>query len=199
MPSNPHDFDGLLVEVTGRLLSIQRLTGQGKARLLLGGEDELISADLAASDFDRLPELRVGSLLKITGVAVVEYGATRQVPELSQPMGLNLLLRGVEDVVVIDAASWWTPQRLGVAASVLGFVLVAVLVWTITLQRLLVKRTARLEDVMQVHRDQELEFRGARHERQRVAADMHDGVQQLIAGAAFRLEAAATHLTETPP
>jgi signal transduction histidine kinase len=199
MPSNPHDFDGLLVEVTGRLLSIQRLTGQGKARLLLGGEDELISADLAASDFDRLPELRVGSLLKITGVAVVEYGATRQVQELSQPMGLNLLLRGVEDVVVIDAASWWTPQRLGVAASVLGFVLVAVLVWTITLQRLLVKRTARLEDVMQVHRDQELEFRGARHERQRVAADMHDGVQQLIAGAAFRLEAAATHLTEMPP
>lgn len=52
---------------------------------------------------------------------------------------------------------------------------------------------------MQVHRDQELEFRGARHERQRLAADMHDGVQQLIAGAAFRLEAAATHLAEVPP
>jgi signal transduction histidine kinase len=28
---------------------------------------------------------------------------------------------------------------------------------------------------------------------------MHDGVQQLIAGAAFRLEAAANHLTEMPP
>ncbi len=199
MPSNPHDFDGLLVEVTGRLLSIQRLTERGKARLLLGSENELITADLAASDLDGLAELRVGSLLKITGVAVVEYAASRQVQELSSPVGLNLLLRGGGDVEVIDAASWWTPQRLGVAASVLGFVLVAVLGWTITLQRLLVKRTARLEDVMQVHRDQELEFRGARHERQRLAADMHDGVQQLIAGAAFRLEAAATHLAEVPP
>jgi hypothetical protein len=180
LPSNPHDFDGLLVEFTGRLLSVQRLTGRGKARLILDGEEQLTSADLDVSSLDGLGELRVGSLIKVVGVAEVEYAASRQVQGLSPPIGLNLLLRDATDITVLDAASWWTPQRLSLAAIILGTVLIAVMGWGITLQRQLRKRTGRLEDVMLAHRDQELEFRGARHERQRLAADMHDGVQQLM-------------------
>ena len=199
LPSDPHDFDGLLVEVTGRLLSVQRLSGRGKARLLLGGgEEQLTTADLDFSQLRHIGELRVGSLIKVIGLAEVEYAASRQMQELSQPVGLNLLLRNTSDITVIEAASWWTPQRLGLTAIILGVVLIALMGWGITLRRQLRKRTSRLEDVMQAHRDQELEFRGARHERQRLAADMHDGVQQQIAGAAFRLEAMAAHLEKMP-
>lgn len=199
LPSDPHDFDGLLVEVTGRLLSIQRVTGRGKARLLLGGEEQLTTADLDVSFLDHLGDLRIGSLIKVVGLAEVEYAASRQMQELSEPVGLNVLLRGAYDITVLDAASWWTPQRLSLTATALGAVLIGIMGWSITLQRQLRKRTSRLEDVMQAHRDQELEFRGARHERQRLAADMHDGVQQQIAGAAFRLEAMATHILDMPP
>lgn len=198
LPSDPHDFDGLLVEVTGRLLSVQRLAERGKARLLLGDGEQLTSADLDVAFLDRLGELRLGSLVKVTGAAEVEYAASRQMQELSQPVGLNVLMRGAGDIAVLEAASWWTPERLGLTAAVLGAVLVALMGWSVTLQRQLRKRTRRLEDVMRAHRDQELEFRGARHERQRLAADMHDGVQQMIAGAAFRLEAVATHLGDMP-
>lgn len=194
LPSTPHDFDGLLVAVTGRLLSVQKHIRRGKARLVFGDEEHLTTADLDASFLDHLAGLRVGSLIKVVGLAEVEYAASRQVQELSQPVGLNLLLRGTSDITVLDTSSWWTPERLGLAAATLGAVLLAVMGWSITLQRLLRKRTRRLENVMQAHRNQELEFRGAQYERQRLAADMHDGVQQLIAGAAFRLEAVTPHL-----
>ena len=199
LPSSPHDFDGLFVEVTGRLLSVQKQTEQGKARLVFGDEENMTTADLDASFFDHLSELRVGSLIKVRGLAEVEYAASRQLQELSQPVGLNLLLRDTNDITVLEASSWWTRERLDFAATTLGAVLLAVVGWSITLQRLLRRRTRRLEDVMQAHRNQELEFRGAQYERQRLAADMHDGVQQLIAGAAFRLEAVAPHLEDMSP
>lgn len=199
LPSNPHDFDGLLVEFTGRLLNVQLFSEQGKVHLTVGNGEQMTTADLDVSSLDQFGELRVGSLIKIVGVAEVEYAASRQVQELSPPVGLNLLLRDASDITVLDEASWWTPQRVSWSAITLGAVLIVVMGWSITLRRLLVKRTSRLEGVMLAHRDQELEFRGARHERQRLAADMHDGVQQLIAGAAFRLEAAVNHLPEIPP
>ncbi|MCP5537433.1 MAG: hypothetical protein H7A51_14520 [Akkermansiaceae bacterium] len=198
-PSDPHDFDGLLVEFTGRLLSVQQFTKRGKVHLTLGNGEQLTTADLDVSSLDHFGELRVGSLIKVVGVAEVEYTASRQMQELSLPIGLNLLLRDASDITVLDASSWWTPQRISWTAITLGVVLIAVMGWSITLQRQLRRRTRRLEAVMLAHRDLELEFRGALHERQRLAADMHDGVQQLIAGAAFRLEAAVNHLTEIPP
>lgn len=52
---------------------------------------------------------------------------------------------------------------------------------------------------MREHRDSELEFQGAQQERRRLAGDLHDGLQQLMAGAAYRVEAAVAHLGEIPP
>ena len=48
-------------------------------------------------------------------------------------------------------------------------------------------RTKRLEEVMRQHRNAELEYQAVHPERRRLAADMHDGLQQLLAGAAQRL------------
>jgi signal transduction histidine kinase len=61
------------------------------------------------------------------------------------------------------------------------------------------KRSLLLEGVMREHRDLELEFQGAQQERRRLASDLHDGLQQLMAGAAYRVEAAVAHLGEIPP
>lgn len=49
---------------------------------------------------------------------------------------------------------------------------------------------------MRLHRNSELEYEAALKERQRLAADLHDGLQQMIAGAAFRLEAAVDQLPD---
>jgi signal transduction histidine kinase len=101
-------------------------------------------------------------------------------------------------VWVIDKPSWWTPRRLWMALAGVLAVLTLALGWNLALSKLLQKRTRLLEDVMRKHRDSELEFEGARQERRRLAGDLHDGLQQLMAGAAYRMEAALAHLGKVP-
>ncbi len=200
-PASPHDYDGLLVAVTGRLLSIQHDDPDGVVRLALDRGGALTGAELAGAPADgaALAALAPGSVVRVVGVALVQYAPGDQVADYIQPNRLDLLLRGAGDVTVLQAPSWWTPARLAAALLGSGAVLAAALAWILALRRALRRRTTRLEEVMRTHRDSELEFKAAQHERQRLAADMHDGLQQLIAGAAFRLEAAVAHLAEIPP
>jgi signal transduction histidine kinase len=202
-PASPHDYDGLLVAVSGRLLSVQRDLPGGGRRLVLDCDGSPTLAELAgppaAGDGEALDTLLPGSLLKLSGVALVHYAAGSLNADYQEPQRLDLLLRDARDVAVLQAPSWWTPQRLGLALAATVAVLLASLAWTLAMRRLLRLRTTRLEEVMRRHRDSEIEFKAVQQERRRLAADMHDGLQQLLAGAAFRLEAAAAHLAEVPP
>jgi signal transduction histidine kinase len=202
-PASPHDYDGLLVSVSGRLLDIQRDLPEDGRRLVLDCAGALTTADLSASlGGDRsgeLDALQPGSMLRVAGVAVVAYAPGDGVVDYTLPNRLDLLCRSSADVVVLSAPSWWTAQRLWAALAATLSILGASLAWSLAMRRLLRRRTQRLEEVMRTHRDSELEFKAAMQERQRLAADMHDGLQQLIAGATYRLEAAAAHLQAIPP
>jgi signal transduction histidine kinase len=203
LPASPHDYDGLLVSVTGRLLEVQLdATGDGR-RLVLDCGGSLTTADLAQGPQPggllELDALQPGSQLRLSGVAIVQYAPSDNVVDYTLPNRLDLLLRSSADVAVLQAPSWWTSQRLWIALAGTVLILCASLAWSLAMRRLLRARSKRLEEVMRLHRDSELEFRAARQERQRLAADMHDGLQQLIAGATYRLEAAAAHLEQVPP
>ncbi len=203
LPASPHDYDGLLVSVTGRLLEVQLDTSGDGRRLVLDCGGSLTTADLSLVGADPggadPDELQPGSLLRLSGVAIVGYAPSDQVVDYTLPNRLDLLLRTSRDVVVLQAPTWWTLQRLWIALAGTIAILCASLAWSLAMRRLLWRRTTRLEEVMRLHRDSELEFRAARQERQRLAADMHDGLQQLIAGATYRLEAAAAFLEQIPP
>ncbi len=202
-PASPHDYDGLLVSVSGRLLDLQRDLPEEGRRLVLDCGGALTTADISAGPLSErsaeLDALQPGSMLRIAGVAVVAYAPGDGVVDYTLPNRLDLLCRSSADVVVLSAPSWWTAQRLWAALAATLAILVASLMWSLAMRRLLRRRTRRLEEVMRTHRDSELEFKAAMHERQRLAADMHDGLQQLIAGATYRLEAAAAHLQAVPP
>ena len=202
-PASPHDYDGLLVAVTGRLLSMQRDLPDGGRRLVLDCAGALTMAELGGRHADdelaAIDALLPGALLRLSGVAIVHYAPGSPNADYKEPLRLDLLLRDQRDVAVLQAPSWWTPQRLGLALAGASVVLIAAAIWILAMRRLLSLRTTRLEEVMRLHRDSELEFKAAQQERRRLAADMHDGLQQLLAGAAFRLEAAAAHLEEIPP
>jgi signal transduction histidine kinase len=202
-PASPHDYDGLLVAVRGTLLGVQRDLPDGRRRLVLdcAGSPTLAELDgrRPAGELAAIDALLPGSLLRLSGVAVVHYAPGSLNADYKEPLRLDLLLRDQRDVVVLQRPSWWTPQRLAIALAGLAAVLAASLAWTFAMRRLLRRRTTRLEEVMRAHRDSELEFEAAQQERRRLAADMHDGLQQLLAGAAFRLEAAAANLEQIPP
>jgi signal transduction histidine kinase len=200
-PASPHDYDGLLVSVSGRLLDLQRDLPADGRRLVLDCGGALTTADLSAGPGPgaELDALQPGSWLRVSGVAVVAYAPGDGVVDYTLPNRLDLLCRSGADVVVLAKPSWWTAQRLWAALAATLSILGACLVWSLAMRRLLRRRTRRLEEVMRTHRDSELEFKAAMQERQRLAADMHDGLQQLIAGATYRLEAAAAHLQAIPP
>ncbi|HSJ03496.1 MAG: sensor histidine kinase, partial [Verrucomicrobium sp.] len=108
-------------------------------------------------------------------------------------------LRSPADVVILGTPSWWTPVRLTAALISALVVLLLAGAWISALSRAVRRRTERIEEMMRLHRDTELEFQAALRERQRLAADLHDGLQQMIAGATFRLEAAVDQLPEISP
>jgi signal transduction histidine kinase len=197
-PAGPHDYDHLLIRVDGRLLAVQRDASERGRRLVLDVGGQSTMADLGG-DATALDALTVGSRVAVTGVAVMNYDRGEMLADYVAPLRIDLRLRTPQDVRVVQAAPWWTPARLGIAIGVLGAVLIAAVGWILSLRRSLRLRTTRLEEVMRLHRDAELEYQAVHQERRRLAADMHDGLQQLLAGASFRLEAANARLAGADP
>jgi signal transduction histidine kinase len=197
-PAGPHDYDHLLIRVDGRLLAVQRDASEHGRRLVLDVGGQSTMADLGG-DGTALDALTIGSRVAVTGVAVMHYDRAEMLADYVAPLRIDLRLRSPQDVRVLEAAPWWTPARLAIAVGVLGAVLIASVGWILSLRRSLRLRTRRLEEVMRQHRNAELEYQAVHQERRRLAADMHDGLQQLLAGAAFRLEAANAHLAGGDP
>jgi len=91
-----------------------------------------------------------------------------------------LWLRSAGDVRVLRAPSWWTMQRL---LSVLGVLIAAMLAsarWILLLRRQVSALRVRIQ------REAVLE------ERQRIAREFHDTLEQELAGLRIRMDAAAT-------
>ena len=197
-----HDYDGWLVHTTARLMDVHRLPG-GETRLLLSsgesGDFAMLPPVKSTVDQQRLAALRPGSVVRVTGVAELEYsGLPGRSDELSLPVLLGLQLRDLDDIEVLQRASWWTTQRLIWTLGMFTLVIVAGFSWIILLRRMVARQSGRLESAIRTHRNSELEMKGAREERYRLAGDLHDGLQQHLTGASYRLEAALMRLGEVP-
>ena len=193
------DFSGRLVRFPGKLVRIERREMNQPPALLIASEDYVFPAFLPVSNM-KLPENWVeGAELELTGVSELDFKEDATTQGSISISGFRLWLRSPQDVRVLAVPSWWTPRRLTTALLGLAAVLVLALVWNLALRRLLMKRSLLLEEVMREHRNSELEFQAAQQERRRLASDLHDGLQQLMAGAAYRVEAAVAHLGEIPP
>ena len=193
------DFSGRLVRFQGKLVRVERKENQGLLPLFIECEGYVFPARLPASDFKIPANWVEGAGLELTGVSELDFKEDTTTQGSISISGFRLWLRSPQDVRVLSVPSWWTPQRLTMALSGVAAVLVLAMGWNFALRRLLLKRSLLLEEVMREHRNSELEFQGAQHERRRLASDLHDGLQQLMAGAAYRMEAAVAHLGEIPP
>jgi signal transduction histidine kinase len=193
------DFSGRLVRFPGQLLRVERKEGASAPVLVIASDGEVFQASLPASRREIPAAWVEGARLELTGIPELDFEEDSSTQGSLSITGFRLWLRSPGDVRVLSVPSWWTPERLGMALSGVLAVLVLAMAWNLALRRLLRKRSLLLEEVMRGHRDSELEFLGARQERRRLASDLHDGLQQLMAGAAYRVEAAAAHLGEVPP
>ena len=61
---------------------------------------------------DGIPAIRPGSVVRVTGVCLVDPDATIASGNRVRIQGFHLLLRGGNDVVVLNSASWWSAARV---------------------------------------------------------------------------------------
>ncbi len=128
------------------------------------------------------PEIEIGSSCLLTGICVVESSTDKGFR--SQPERASLLLRSIHDLQVLASAPFWSAKRLVIAIAVLGSLVLLTLVW-ITLQR---RQITRLEKTVA--------RQATREERQRIAREFHDTLEQELTGLSLRLDAASTRPLE---
>lgn len=183
------DYDDYLVSLRGQLVSID-VMGSANPRLNLECDGVLIPAEITSgADIRLLSTLRTGSYLQVTGVCGLTFSGSPPVVEWPQPIAARLLLRDPGDIEVVVAASWWTRERLWGVLGLVGIILVGTLAWAALLRRRVAVRGRELAEAMRERRDAAVEFESTLRERNRLAADLHDTLEQSLTGLALQLEA----------
>ena len=128
-----------------------------------------------------------GALVRLTGICQVETAVTGS-GFGSRPGLVSLRSPSSADLQVLRTPPWWTPARLAVGLSVLAGVTLLAGLWIAILRRQVNRQTAALR-----HR---IEAEAALEERQRIAREFHDTLEQELAGVSLRLDALATRISD---
>lgn len=169
--------DATLVAVSGFVRDVSK-TEEG-VTLLLSANKRTLQA--------RLPEgtepPEVGARVQVTGIYEVQT-AEGKAGFTSTPVIVSLLARGSDDIVLLQPPAWWTARRLAGVLAALGGVSVLAGLWIAVLRRQVSRQTTALR-----HR---FETQAVLEERQRIAREFHDTLEQELAGVSLRLDALAT-------
>jgi signal transduction histidine kinase len=169
--------DAKLVAVTATVRDIFK-TEEGTA-LLLAGSSRTLQARLP-DDVEPPPS---GAQVRITGIYHVEAVAATS-GFTSSPVIASLRSRSADDIVVLRPPPWWTARRLAAVLAALAGITALAGLWIAALRRQVGRQTAALR--------KRIEAEAALEERQRIAREFHDTLEQELAGVSLRLDALAT-------
>jgi signal transduction histidine kinase len=177
-------FDGALVTTDAKL--VNRQSQPDGLRLMLQHGDLFFDATLpAGASAERLLSIPRNSDVQVTGICLVRSGGLWQIPQ-----SFRLLLRAPQDVVVLKTPSWWNLSHTLWLLGITGGVLLAVMVWVVVLGR-------RLREQMSIIR-QKLRSGAVLEERNRIARELHDTLEQELAGITMQLDLATDCFRKAP-
>ena len=176
--------DGALVTTNAKLLN--REIRRDETRLLLQRDDVIFDASLPSGNgVDQIASLPLNSELRVAGICLVRSGGLWRIPQ-----SFRILLRSPQDITVLSSPSWWTLRHamwiLGITVSIL----LVVLAWIVVLGR-------RLREQMEIIR-QKLRSGAVLEERNRIARELHDTLEQELAGITMQLDLAVDCLQQAP-
>lgn len=177
-------FDGVLVTTEARLLN--RSDTPDGLRLLLQRGEMIFDATLSArSALETLRSIPVNSEVRVTGICLVRSGGLWHIPQ-----SFRMLLRSGQDVAVLTTPSWWNLRHtLWLLGITVGVLLIA-LIWTFVLRR-------QIRQQMEIIR-QKLRASAVLEERNRIARELHDTLEQELAGITLQLDLAVDSFTGAP-
>ncbi len=165
--------DAELVQVRARVLGL--VAGPSERALVLQMGETPFEATLDVAEAGALEQLRPGSLVSVTGVYSYQWGP---------PPSFRLLLRSPADVVLVAPAPWWTLRHTVVVAIVVALIGSAATLWV----RVIASR----------HLLERERYRAILAERSRLARELHDTLEQGLAGINLQLEAVSGSLDASP-
>ena len=174
----------LLVQLDATLTATASRTGRRVLSLVAEGVN--FSAEYATAGTPKAPPIELGSRLRVTGICVNEFADERA----PLPKAFSLLLRGLGDVRVLEGPEFWTTGRVAVAGAALLALLLAALAWATMLRRQVEQQTRIIGE--------KLQREAVSEERNRVARELHDTIEQNLAGVALQLDSATEALHEEP-
>jgi signal transduction histidine kinase len=157
-------FDGMLIEIEGRLQSKSQIRGQSVVLDLESGHQGFRAILQGARQDLMFDRLQRNSRLRLRGVCVADPAYTQNLTSFA------LLLRSSEDIAILSGPPWWDTRHLVEAAFVLMIlVIVAVFIY---------------------FRAEHWRMSAVLEERSRMAREIHDTLAQSFAGIALQLESA---------
>ena len=177
-------YDGALVTTDATLLD--RRSQAGGLQLLVRTGENLFEATLPQSDATgRLASVPLNSQVRITGICLVRSGGLWSVPQ-----SFRVILRSPSDVSVLRRPSWWNVRHTFMLLGITAGILVIVIAWVVVLGR-------RLREQMAIIR-QKLQHGAVLEERNRIARELHDTLEQELAGITMQLDLASDCFQQAP-
>ena len=173
--------DCKLVSVTA-LVRDAFQTGGAIALHLHGKKRPLYASVPAGSE---MPQ--IGARVNLTGIAQVELSRSPTGFAGSTDL-VSLRARAPGDLVVLQNPPWWSARRLAIGLGLLGGVTALAGLWIAILRGQVRRQTDALR--------RRIEAEAALEERQRIAREFHDTLEQELAGVSLRLDALATRIAD---
>jgi signal transduction histidine kinase len=167
-----NEFNGLLIRIQGELVQISKPV-DNYSTIIFRHLSKNYRAICYASNFStKLNNLSEGQPLELTGILNVNAYETSNPQTLIFPSDWYLLLRDAQDITPLPGGPWLTPQRKAALQGGGGMVLLVLIAMIIYLRRKILNTHLIMA------------------ERKRMAADLHDTLEQSIAATAMQLKAA---------
>jgi signal transduction histidine kinase len=169
--------DGQLVHVVATIADTFKMEG-GTVVVLQSAKR---TVQLRYTDPIAAPE--AGSRVSVIAICTVDTAQPGS--GFSSKAGVvSLRARSAAELVVLESPPWWTVRRLGLILAVLGAVTLVAGLWIVVLRIQVRRQTTALR--------RRIESEAALEERQRIAREFHDSLEQELAGVSLRLDALAT-------
>jgi signal transduction histidine kinase len=179
----PGDYKGALVTFPARVMDVQT-TAAGGTLLMQSGSTTVVAV-VGTGPFQGVRGVEPGSEVQVTGIvseSVSSDDAATIVAAVPRPQ-VHVFIRLPADLKVLRVPSWWKPHRLAAALLMAATVAGIAIGWVVLLRRQVARQMGLLETTLQAEATAE--------ERQRIAREFHDSLEQGLAGLSLRLDVAA--------
>jgi signal transduction histidine kinase len=177
-------FDSAVVTTDAKLLN--RQAQPDGLRLMFQRGDMFFDATVPPGILaERLLSVPLNSGVRVKGICLVLSGGLWHTPQ-----SFRLLLRLPGDVVVLSTPSWWNSRHTLWVLGVTAGILLVVIAWIVVLGR-------RLREQMVLIR-QKLRSGAVLEERNRIARELHDTLEQELAGITMQLDLAVDCFQQAP-